>query len=162
MASITLDSDLYAEKFTDDYEKVQHNCQQIRNICKGKDRMSPFILLGYIHVALSAWGIVGTYHQTKPISTTANMIQQLLAEGSIDEDLVIQFIANDESERETAREELKILTNKCSESQAEFKTAFERFDTLYPYAVKILIRTEQPLSQERRPWNRLVSYPKKY
>ena len=62
------------------------------------------------------------------------MIQQLLAEGSIDEDLVIQLIANDESEKETAREELKILTDKCNESQAEFKTAFEKFDTLYPYA----------------------------
>ena len=95
MASITLDSDLYAEKFTDDYEKVQHNCQQIRTICKGKDRMSPFILLGYIHVALSAWGIVGTYHQNN---------------------LVIQLIATDESERETAREELKNLTDKCQES----------------------------------------------
>ena len=70
----------------------------------------------------SARGIVGTYHQTKPISTTANIVQQLLAKVSIDEDVVMQWIASNESERKTAKEELDKLTDHCKESPAGSNT----------------------------------------
>ena len=83
-STIRLDSDLYSEQFEDNFEKVQQNCDAIRNICAGKNKLSPLILLGYIWVTLSSWGCAGTYQQTRPIPTTMKMLHRLLKNKNID------------------------------------------------------------------------------
>ena len=83
-STIRLDSDLYSERFEDNFEKVQQNCDAIRNICAGKNKLSPLILLGYIWVTLSSWGCAGTYQQTRPIPTTMKMLHRLLKNKNID------------------------------------------------------------------------------
>ena len=124
MSTITLDSDLYAEKFTDDYEKVLHNCQVIQNICKGKNRMSPFILMGYIQVVLSAWGCAGTYQQTQPIVTTPTLIKRLLENGKIIKAKVLQLLEMNGHEHTASKGNLNSFKNELEnfgESRIERK-----------------------------------------
>mgnify|MGYP006128769977 FL=1 len=150
-ATISLDSDLYSEQFEDDFEKVQQNCDSIRSICQGKNKLSPFILLGYIWVELCSWGCEGTYQQTRPIPTTPKMLYQLLKEKKIDMKEVARILKEEYQLSDTVSEETIKELSQDNMTLTTFKKAYDLLKKgECPFLEKILFAAELQSSRDER------------
>ena len=150
-ATISLDSDLYSEQFEDDFEKVQQNCDSIRSICQGKNKLSPFILLGYIWVELCSWGCEGTYQQTRPIPTTPKMLYQLLKEKKIDMKEVTRILKEEYLLSDTVSEETIKGLSQDNMTLTTFKEVYDLLKKgVCPFLEKILFAAELQSSRDER------------